>query len=60
MKDFLSSALLICGWLFTAISAYLLFWTVVTPLWAIIPFLVFLSMGLLCLRISKKLNNRRQ
>lgn len=60
MKDVLSSAFLICGWLFIAISAYLLFWTVVTPLWAIIPFLVFISMGLLCLRISKKLNNRRQ
>ncbi len=60
MKDFISSLLLICGWLCIAISTYLLFWTVVTPLWAIIPFFVFLSMGLLCLRISKKLNNRRQ
>ncbi|PAE89087.1 hypothetical protein CHH72_09595 [Shouchella clausii] len=60
MKDILSSAFLICGWLCMAISAYLLFWTVVTPLWAIIPFLVFISMGLLCFRISKKLNNRRK
>ncbi|PTL23964.1 hypothetical protein DA802_05270 [Shouchella clausii] len=60
MKDFLSSSLLICGWLFIAISAYLLFWIVVTPLWAIIPFLVFFSMGLLNLRTSKKLNNREQ
>lgn len=55
MKDLLSSAFLICGWLCMAISAYLLFWTVVTPLWAFTPFCTSVSLGLVCIYISKKL-----
>lgn len=53
MKDFISSFLLICGWLCIAISAYLLFWTVVTPLWAFTPFCISISLGLVYLYFKK-------
>lgn len=60
MKDFLSSFLLITSWLIFAISAYLLFWALLMPLWAFFPFCLVLSAGLLCFYFSKKLDNRRK
>jgi len=49
LKEFASSFLLIVNWLIYAISAYLLFCTIVMPLLAIIPFLISIVIGLLCL-----------
>ncbi|RID87705.1 hypothetical protein D1953_04920 [Peribacillus asahii] len=60
MKDFLSSFLLITSWLIFAISAYLLFWAILIPLWAFIPFCLVLGIGLLCFYCSKKLDNRQK
>lgn len=60
MKDFLSSFLLISSWLLFAISTYLLFWAILIPLWALIPFCLVLSLGILCFYSSKKLNNNQK
>lgn len=58
MKDFLSSFLFITSLLIFAISAYLLYWAIIMPLWAFIPFCLVLSAGLLCFYCSKKLDIR--
>ncbi|PLS17611.1 hypothetical protein CVD28_11500 [Bacillus sp. M6-12] len=60
MQDFLSSFLLICSWLIFAYTAYLFFWAILMPLWAFIPFCIVLSVGLICLYCSKKLDSRRK
>lgn len=60
MKDFLSSFLLISSWLLFAISTYLLFWAILIPLWALIPFCLVLSLGILFFYSSKKLNNNQK
>ena len=54
-KEFASSILLMVSWFIFAISAYLLYWTIVMPLLAIIPFLISLSSGLLCFTVQENL-----
>ena len=58
LKEFASSFLLIISWFIFAVSAYLLYWTIIMPLIAIIPFLISLSSGLLCFYFSRKLDGR--
>ena len=60
LKEFASSILFILSWFIFAISAYLLYWTIVMPLLAIIPFLISLCSGLLCFYLSKKLDDRNK
>ena len=55
LKEFASSLLLIISWLLFAVSAYLLYWTIIIPGLAIIPFLISLFSGLLCFYCSRKL-----
>ncbi|MGG3915903.1 hypothetical protein [Rossellomorea vietnamensis] len=57
-KELTSSFLLIISWFLFAISAYLLYWTFIMPEYVIIPFLLFVSAGLLCFYSSKKLDGR--
>ncbi|WP_238018739.1 hypothetical protein [Oceanobacillus jordanicus] len=59
LKEFVSSILLIVSWFIFAISAYLLYWTIVMPLLAIIPFFISLAIGLLYFFISRKLDVRK-
>ena len=59
-KEFASSLLLIVSWFIFAISAYLLYWTIIMPLLAIIPFLISLISGLLCFYCSRKLDDRKK
>jgi len=55
MKEFISSLLYITSWLIFVLSGYLLFWVIVMPGIAFIPFgLTFIS-GLLCRFLSTKL-----
>jgi len=56
LKEFASSFLLIVSWFIFAISAYLLYWAIIMPLLALIPFLISLVIGLLCFFCSKKLD----
>jgi len=58
MKEFLSSFLLITSWLIFAISAYLFVLVLMAPYYAFIPFCKVLSIGLVCLYLSKKLNEK--
>jgi len=60
LKEFASSFLLIVSWLIFVISAYLLYWTIIMPILAVIPFLISLCSGLLCFYLSKKLDGRRK
>lgn len=60
MKEFASSFLLIVSWFIFVVSAYLLYWTIIMPLLAIIPFLIFLCSGLLCFYCSRKLDDRKK
>ena len=59
-KEFASSLLLMVSWFIFAISAYLLYWTIIMPLLAIIPFLISLISGLLCFYCSRKLDDRKK
>lgn len=56
IKEFASSLLLIVSWFIFAISAFLLFWTIIMPQLMIIPFLITLISGLLCFYCSRKLD----
>ncbi|MCR8848413.1 hypothetical protein NQ095_08370 [Rossellomorea sp. SC111] len=58
-KELTSSFLLIISWFLFAISAYLLYWTIIMPSYAIIPFLLIAASGLLCFYSSRKLDGRR-
>lgn len=60
LKDFASSFLLIISWLLFSLCAYALYWTIVIPGLAIVPFLVFLISSLICFYCSRKLNARRK
>ena len=60
MKEFLSSCLLIVSWFIFTVSAYLLYWIIIMPTLAIIPFLISLISGLLCFHFSRKIDNRRE
>jgi len=60
LKEFASSFLFIVSWVIFAISAYLLYWAIIMPLLAIIPFLISLCSGLLCFYLSRKLDDRRK
>ncbi len=60
IKEFASSFLLIVSWFIFAISTYLLYWVIVIPYLAIIPFLISLISGLLCFYCSRKLDDRRK
>lgn len=60
IKEFASSFLLIVSWFIFAVSAYLLYWTIIMPLLAIIPFFISLTSGLLCLYCSRKLDDRKK
>ncbi|QCR34432.1 hypothetical protein C1N55_07080 [Lysinibacillus sp. SGAir0095] len=60
LKEFTSSFLLIVSWLIFAVSAYLLYWTIIMPLLALIPFLISLSSGLLCFYCSRKLDDKKK
>jgi hypothetical protein len=60
LKEFASSFLLIMSWFIFAISAYLLYWAIIMPLIAIIPFLTSLVTGLLCFYCSRKLGDGRK
>ena len=57
-KELTSSFLLIISWFLFAISAYLLYWTIIMPGYAIIPFLLFVAAGLLCFYSSRKLDGK--
>ncbi|MGJ7922603.1 hypothetical protein [Neobacillus sp. LXY-4] len=60
IKEFASSFLLIVSWFIFAVSAYLLYWTIIMPILAIIPFLISLISGFLCLLCSRKLDGRKK
>ncbi|GAB3069310.1 hypothetical protein [Virgibacillus ainsalahensis] len=60
IKEFASSFLLIFSWFIFALCAYLLYWTIIMPLLAMIPFLISLSSGLLCFYFSRKLDDRNK
>ena len=59
LKEFASSFLFIVSCLIFAISAYLLYWAIIMPLLAIIPFLISLVIGLLCFYSSRKLDSKK-
>lgn len=59
LKEFLSSFLLVVSWFVFAITTYLLFWTIIMPSIAIIPFLISFGVGLMCFYLSKRLDGRR-
>ena len=54
LKEFASSILFILSWFIFAISAYLLYWTIVMPLLAIIPFLISLCSEFIMFLLVKK------
>lgn len=54
-RDFLSSFLLVVSWFVFAITAYLLFWTIIMPSIATIPFLISFGVGLMSFYLSRKL-----
>lgn len=56
MKEFLSSFLLIVSWFIFAVTLYLFVWTLIMPSIALIPFLVSLTLGVVCFYFSKRLN----
>ncbi|GLB61468.1 hypothetical protein [Cytobacillus sp. NCCP-133] len=58
LKEFASSFLYIVSWLLFAISAYLLYWTIIMPMLAIIPLTIMLTAGFLCRYFSKKWDSR--
>jgi hypothetical protein len=58
-KEFASSFLFIVSCLIFAISAYLLYWVIIMPLLAIIPFLLFLVTGFISFYISRKLGAKK-
>jgi hypothetical protein len=60
IKEFAASFLLIVSWFIFAITAYLLYWTIVMPILAIIPFLISLSIGLVCFYLSKKIDGGKK
>ena len=60
IKEFASSLLLIISLFIFVISAYLLYWTIIMPLVAIIPFLISLVSGLLCFYCSRKLDGEKK
>ena len=60
IKEFASSLLFIFSLFIFAVSAYLLFWVIVMPKLAIIPFLILLCFGLFCFNYSKKLDDRKK
>lgn len=60
LKEVTSSFLFIISWFLFAISAYLLYWTIIMPLLAIIPFLISIGTGLLCFYCSRKLDDRKK
>ncbi|BAC12886.1 hypothetical conserved protein [Oceanobacillus iheyensis HTE831] len=60
MKEFLSSLLLIISWFIFAVSAYLLYCTIIMPMLAIIPLLISFVIGFLCFYLSRKLDDRRK
>jgi len=60
MKDFLSSLLFILSWLIFAITAYLLFWTVMMPGWFIVPFVISLTVGIVTFWSSKRLGSPKE
>ncbi|CAN7279353.1 hypothetical protein [Rossellomorea sp. LjRoot5] len=59
-KELTSSFLLIISWFLFAISAYLLYWTIIMPAYVIIPFLLFVATGLVCFYSSRKLDSRKK
>lgn len=60
MKDFISSVTLILSWFGFAVSAYLLYWTIIMPAVVILPFLIALILGFLLYYVSKKLDDRKK
>lgn len=58
-KEFLSSLLFILSCFVFAISAYLLYWTIIMPIIVIIPFLISLFSSLLLYHLSRKLDDRK-
>lgn len=60
LKEFASSFLYIVSWFIFAISAYLLYWVIIMPLLAIVPFLFSLGTGFLCFYCSRKLVVRKK
>ncbi|GKV56572.1 hypothetical protein NCCP2222_25190 [Sporosarcina sp. NCCP-2222] len=60
LKEFASSLLLIISWLLFALSAYALYWSVVIPGLALIPFLVLFVSALLSMYLSMKLVGKRR
>ena len=60
IKEFASSLLFIISLFIFAISAYLLYWTMIMPLIAIIPFLISLVAALLCFYCSRKLDDGKK
>ncbi|MFT9598742.1 hypothetical protein [Mesobacillus sp.] len=60
MKEFFSSLLFILSILIFAITAYLLYWTIVMPGWFVVPFLISLIIGLVTLYVSKKIGVRKE
>ncbi|WNF22976.1 hypothetical protein [Mesobacillus jeotgali] len=60
MKDFLSSLLFILSILIFAITAYLLFWTIMMPGWFVLPFLISLIIGIITFWSSKKLGSQEK
>jgi len=59
LREFASSFLFIVSCLIFAISAFLLYWAVIMPILAIIPFLISLVTGLLCFYSSRKLDTKK-
>ncbi|TMU83554.1 hypothetical protein FGG79_19175 [Bacillus sp. BHET2] len=59
-KELTSSFILIISWFLFAISAYLLYWTIIMPEYAIIPILIIIAIGLLCFYSSRKLDGRKK
>ncbi|MBT2692194.1 hypothetical protein [Bacillus sp. ISL-55] len=60
MKEFFSSLLFILSILIFAITAYLLYWTIVMPGWFIVPFLISLLIGLVTLFVSKRIDKQKE
>lgn len=60
MKEFISSGTLILSWFIFAVSAYLLYWTIIMPAAVLHPFLIALILGFLLYYVSKKLDDRKK
>ena len=60
MRDFISSFMLVTGWLVVAMSVYMLFWVVVMPGLAFIPFVKVATTAFLLLYGSKKLDGEKK